>query len=111
MTRQQDLDRLELLAQLRLDHQLARMRTAAMALDRSKTQLRAIDAAPLSADLTLVSGAMVEISYQRWADLRRSELNLVIARQTADWLAEREKAKTAFGQRRALRELASSVRA
>lgn len=109
MTRLKDLAGLQELAQLTLDHQLDRMRAATVALERSKTQLGAINVAQESSDLPLVAAARAEMTYQRWADLRRSELNLVIARQTVDWLGEREKAKTAFGRLEALQGITARI--
>lgn len=105
MTRSQDLTRLRALAELTLDHRLSRMRAAKLALDRSQAQLADINAAAAPAELPLVAAARAEWTYQRWAELRRSELNLVIARQKADCLDAREAAKTAFGRLQALRGL------
>lgn len=105
MSRKQDIIRLTDLAQLTLDHRLGQMRAATQALDRSKTQLAAISEGARPAELPLVAGAQAEWTYQRWADLRKSELNLVIARQTAACLAARDEAKTAFGRLEALRGL------
>jgi hypothetical protein len=103
MGRDQDSARLDALAQLTLDHRLGKMQAATAALDRSKAQLAALATAGGPEDLPLVAGAMAEWHYQRWADLRKSELNLVIARQTADWLTTRDEAKRAFGRLQALR--------
>lgn len=107
MTKTQDLDRLKGLAQLTLDYRLGQMRAATLALDRSKAQLAVISEAGRSADLPLVAGAKAEWTYQRWADLRKSELNLVIARQTIACLAARDEAKTAFGRLEVLRGLSA----
>lgn len=109
MSRKQDITRLTDLAQLTLDHRLGQMRTATQALDRSKGQLAAISEGARPADLPLVMGARAEWTYQRWADLRKSELNLVIARQTAACLALRDEAKTAFGRLEALRSLSARL--
>jgi hypothetical protein len=48
---------------------------------------------------------MVGLAYDRWADVRRSELNLVIARQTAEWIETRVEAGTALGRLQALQGL------
>lgn len=105
MTRSKDLTRLAEVAQLMLDTRLAQLREASAQLDRSRKQLEAINAAARSADLPLVAAEKVGLVYDRWADVRRSELNLVIARQTADWIETRADAGTAFGRLQALQEL------
>ena len=110
MSMARDLARLKQLAGLTLDHRLGQMRAASLALERSRDQMDAINEAAKPADLPLVAGARAEWAYRRWADQRRSELNLVIARQTADWLTARDAAKTAFGRNEALSGLAKSVK-
>lgn len=110
MSKAKDLARLTELAKLTLDHRLGQMRAASHALERSRDQLAAINEAAKPADLPMVAGARAEWAYRRWADQRRSELNLVIARQTADWLTARDEAKTAFGRREALNGLAQSMK-
>ncbi|NJM81760.1 MAG: hypothetical protein HC844_04030 [Tabrizicola sp.] len=42
------------------------------------------------------------MTYQRWADLRRMELNDVIARQTVTWIEAQAEARLAFGRNQAL---------
>ena len=110
MSKAKDLARLTELAKLTLDHRLGQMRAASRALERSRDQLAAINEAAKPADLPMVAGARAEWAYRRWADQRRSELNLVIARQTANWLTARDEAKTAFGRREALNGLAQSMK-
>lgn len=110
MSKTAEIARLTQLAALTLDHRLGQMRAASLALERSRDQLAAISEAGKPADLPLVAGAKAEWAYRRWADQRRSELNLVIARQTADWLTARDAATTAFGRREALQGLALSVK-
>lgn len=110
MRHHRDLLRLSELAQLALDHRLERMKTTSIRLDQSRTQLAAINEISAAADLSFLAGARAELTYQPWADHRRSELNLVIARQTAEWLCARDEARTAFGRLSALRGLAKSKR-
>ena len=73
-------------------------------------QLGAINEAGRPADLEPVTAGKVALTYDRWADLRRSELNLVIARQTAEWMEARREAQTAFGRVQALQGLATRLR-
>jgi hypothetical protein len=105
MTRSKDLSRLSEVAQLLLDAQLGQLRQVAVQLDRSRKQLEAINCAAKPADLPVVAAEMVGLAYDRWADVRRSELNLVIARQTAEWIETRVEAGTALGRLQALQGL------
>lgn len=109
MTKAQDLARLIDLAQLTLDHRLSQLRTASLALERSQGQMAEINRAANPADLPLITSARTEWTYQRWADLRRAELNLVIARQKAEYLSTCSAAKTAFGRVQALRNMSTRV--
>ena len=106
MTKSASLTRLCDVAQLMLDHRLAQLRTASNQLDRSKMQLQAVNAAAVAADLPLVSAEKVGLVYDRWADIRRAELNLVIANQTVEMIEARNDAGAAFGRLQALQGLA-----
>jgi hypothetical protein len=110
MSQAKDLKRLADLAQLMLDHRLGQLHSAAAELERSRMQLSAINAAGRPADLEPVTAGKVALTYDRWADLRRSELNLVIARQTAEWMEARSEAQTAFGRVQALQGLAKRLK-
>jgi hypothetical protein len=105
MSRAKDLTRLAEVAQLMLDHRLGRLRDASAQLDRSRMQLLAINRAAGTADLPLAAAGKVALAYDRWADVRRAELNLVIARQTAEMLEARSDAGIAFGRLQALQGL------
>jgi hypothetical protein len=106
MTKAHDLTRLADVAQLMLDHRLGQLRAVSTRLDLSRMQLQSINAAARPADLPLVAGEKVGLVYHRWADVRRAELNLVIARQTAEMIEARSEAGTAFGRLQALQGLA-----
>lgn len=107
MTKEKDLSRLSDLAQLMLEHRLGRLRNTVDLLDQSRMQLSALDQTSQPADLALIAAARVELDYDRWADTRRAELNLVIARQTAAWLEARGEAQHAYGRVQALKGLAA----
>lgn len=109
MSAGRDLQRLEALARLVLDHGLAELRSAAAQLERSQDQLRAINMAAAPADLAPVAAGLVELNYGRWADIRRAELNSVIARQRAAVIEARAEATVAFGRLQALRGAAEKV--
>jgi hypothetical protein len=110
MTKARDLAKLADVAQLMLDHRLGQLRGAMSELDRSRMQLAAINEAARPADLPTVAAERVALNYDRWADIRRSELNLVIARQTAAWIEARSTAGLAFGKLQALSGLAEKIR-
>lgn len=110
MTKASDMIRLAELAQLVLDHRLSRLRSAASELERSRMQIAALDPAAAPADLEPMMAERVALTYSRWADQRRSELNLVVARQTADWMEARSEAQTAFGRVQALQGLSTRLK-
>lgn len=110
MTRAGDIARLADLAQVVLDHRLVRLRSTAARLEQSQLQLLAINDAAPAADLEPIVSSRVGLGYERWADIRRAELNLVIARQTADWLDACAEAQTAFGRVQALQSLTGRAR-
>lgn len=109
MTKSSDMVRMAELAQLVLDHRLGRLRSAAAELERSRQQIAALDLSATPPDLEPVTTEKVALAYNRWADQRRSELNLVIARQTVDWMEARGEAQTAFGRVQALQGLATRL--
>jgi hypothetical protein len=111
MSRSKDLAQLADLAQLMLDHRLGNLKSSSDRLELSRIQLSAINQSAKPADLDPVTAAKVGLDYERWADVRRAELNLVIARQTATWLEARGDAQAAFGRVQALRALAEKNQA
>lgn len=110
MTKASDMAKLADVAQLMLDHRLGHLRVATAELERSRMQIAALDRSDRPAELDPVIAERVALSYARWADQRRAELNLVIARQTASWLEARGEAQTAFGRVQALQGLAARLK-
>jgi hypothetical protein len=110
MTKSGDIGRLTDLAQLMLDHRLGQLRTSAAELERSRMQLASVNEAAQPADLNPVVAEKVALAYHSWADVRRSELNLVIARQTVNWMEACCEAQTAFGRVQALQGLATRLK-
>ncbi|TXH99763.1 MAG: hypothetical protein E6Q73_09710 [Pseudorhodobacter sp.] len=101
-----------MLADLALDHRLAALRQAAEAKARSETALAGL-AKPVALPQEGFEGVSIDLSglaYQRWADVRRSEINLVLAGQTHAWLAAKDEAQLAFGKSEALRRLVEKQR-
>lgn len=109
MTRPTDIAALQRLAGLLLDHRLSQLRQAADRREQSRMQIAALDKGAEPADLPPVAAGQVALRYQLWADVRRSELNTLLARQTVDWIAAREDAQHAFGRAEALRGVAARI--
>ncbi len=109
MNRAKDLAKLMSLADLLLQHRLGLMRQAAVRLERSRSQMIAIDKAAEPADLPEIVAGLVACDYLRWADARKTELNAVVARQTADSMVARAEAEMAFGRVHALHGIAAKV--
>lgn len=107
MTRKDDINALQGISRLLLDHRLSELRASAARRDQSRMQIAALDMPPEPADLAPVAAGQVGLRYQQWADTRRSELNILLARQTADWIAARDEARLAFGKLEALRGVAA----
>lgn len=105
MSRKRQIDRLSEIGGLILDVHLTRLKAAAKARADSLDRLAGLDAPGAPADIGAVAGHQAEVRYQAWADARRCEINLVLARQTATLLEARDAARHAFGQAQALRAL------
>lgn len=103
-----DLDRLRQLADLHKDHKLAKLRAAIDARTRSEEALAAL-ALPMPMDAGLLGAAadLAGLAYQRWADIRRAEINLDLASQMRDVIAARAEAEHAFARSEALASLAN----
>lgn len=112
MSQKQQLAKLEQLANLQLDGRLAALQAAARAKQESEAQLAGLIAPPPpAAQISEIAGALAALNYQRWADARRAELNMLLARQTVTWMEARGHARTAFGKKQALGGLAAKLAA
>jgi hypothetical protein len=80
------------------DIRLTALQRAAAARAESRARLAGLDLPPVATDLPPLVAARAELAYQVWADARRAEINLVLARQTAEWQEAREAARLAFGR-------------
>ncbi len=110
MSKQKELHRLQQLAGLKLDAMLLVLTAASRARQDSLDQLAGL-AIPesLPTGLPELVSRRAALTYQRWAECRRVEINQLLARQTADWLTAQDAARVAFGQTEALRLLASRL--
>lgn len=106
MTRKEDLTRLQQISTLLLDARLARLTATARAKRQSEDHLERLSkpaAAP--EDFPAIAGQLATLHYQRWAEGRRADINLTLARQTAEWIDARESAREAFGRAEAVEKL------
>ena len=92
-----------------LDQKLAILQDRAAKRGASLKRLRDLALNTFDA-LEPVVQAQVQLRYECWADTRRSEINLVLARQTAEWMDARAAAKSAFGRAEVLRNLQEKLR-
>lgn len=98
------IHRLSKIADLLLDLRLAELQKAGRAREESLARLADLNVAP-STDPDPVAAAQVDVRYQLWADARRAEINMTLARQTAKWMEARDSARAAFGKAEVLRKL------
>lgn len=107
-----DLEKLKSLADLMFDHKLAALRGYAAARARSQAALERLSTheSPKPDSLLGASAELSALVYQRWADARRAEINLVLASQTHDWLEAREAARVALAKADVLKALTEKSR-
>ncbi len=112
MSQKQQLAKLGQLANLLLDSRLAVLHAAARAKLESEAQLAGLASPPPVAEqISEIAGALAGLTYQRWADARRAELNMLLARQTVTWMEARDQASEAFGKKQALGGVATKLAA
>ncbi len=105
MTDKAKLKRLAEVSKLILETRLLALETAARVRQRSLDRLAEINKPAGPTPLPLVAAAEVAIRYEVWADQRRSEINTVLAQQTAEWEEARHEAARAFGRNQVLDKL------
>lgn len=107
MTKAAQLSQLAGLADMLLDSRLFALQAAARAKQDCEAQLAGLSAIPEpQADLAGVASQLASLQYQRWADVRRSELNQQLARRTVALIEARDSAREAFGKKQILTALA-----
>lgn len=105
MSNTEKLRRLEEVSSLILDTRMMALEKAARARQLSLDRLAEINKPASATNLPLVQAAEVAMRYELWADQRRTEINAVLARQTAEWNDARQEAALAFGRNQALGKL------
>ncbi len=99
------LRRLAEISGLLLDTKMLAVERAARARQNSLNLLAELNQPASPTDLPPVLAAEVSMRYELWADQRRSEINLVLARQSAEWAEARQEAMQAFGRNQAVLKL------
>ena len=99
------LARIKVVSQLVLDGRLNALERAARVRQHSLDHLAALARPVADSDLPLAVAGEVAMRYQGWADQRRAEINLILARQTVEWAEARQAAALAFGRNQAVQSL------
>lgn len=105
MSRETPMARLAALGGLILDLRMNALQAAVRARQESLDRLAGLSEAMPPNDLPSVAAHRAEVRYQAWADARRTEINQLLARQTARMLEDRDIARQAFGRAQVLRAL------
>ena len=98
MNDREKLGKLRHISQLMLDVRLMKLERASQARQESLDHLAFLNRPAAPTDLNPMVAGEVTMRYQLWADQRRSAINLMLARQTADWTEARRDATEAFGR-------------
>jgi hypothetical protein len=110
MSQKQQLANLRQISALLLDSRLSTLNAAARAKQESEAQIAGLNQMPAKPEnLSDVALERVSLTYQRWADTRRLELNMLLARQTVTWMEARDAARQAFGKKEALGGVAAKL--
>lgn len=110
MTKQNQLTRLQQISQLVLDIKLLALTQAAAKRQQSLDLLTSLNEPLVETDLNAVAGHRAAIQYQHWADTKRGEINVLLARQTVEMILARNDAGQAFSKNQALRGLQGKIR-
>lgn len=104
MNKRDKINRLQKISDLILEKHLEQLRTTAAARNAS---LQGLSDLTLHSDpdLTQPHFAKLQAMYEGWAAKRRGELNITLARQTAEWMEQRDAAMGAFGRAQNVRKL------
>ena len=105
MSEREKLRRLAEVSGLLLDTKLFAVEKAARARQNSLNRLAELELPAAPTDLPPVLAQEIAMRYQLWADQRRSEINLVLARQSAEWAEAKQEAAQAFGRNQVVGKL------
>ena len=93
------------IADLMLDQRLQVLLRAQDARTATKDRIAALEQPQDLDACSLQASVQAQMLYQAWADMRRKDLNLVLAKQTVKVMEVESDARLAFGKQSALRQL------
>ena len=102
MTNRAKLAPLRDLSQLILQTKLMSLEKASRARQHCLDNLAELDRPNPDAGLNPIVAGEVAMRYALWADQRRSDLNVILAKRTAEWIEARDAAAKSFGRDQAL---------
>tara|TARA_R110002096_G_scaffold123112_2_gene266468 strand:- start:4242 stop:4595 length:354 start_codon:yes stop_codon:yes gene_type:complete len=104
VSRRETLSKLVRIGDMLLDKKMQELQIAAAERARNLALLRDLTPGPIEEPQT-IAGAQAALRYNRWADARRAEINLVLATRTAEWLQAKADAERALGQAEVLKNI------
>jgi hypothetical protein len=108
MNQKAKLARLEQISRLLRDIGLSKLQQTALERQKSLDALARLDGVTSGGADGLLE-ANVRLRYERWADMRRRDINLQLAEQTAKWLDAKRAARHDFGRYESLQKLSSKL--
>ena len=103
MTDAARLARLQQLAEMKRDHDMARLNRLSTACDTTRDKVEKLaQPLPLTEDPSLFAARQ---SHLAWATAQRMQLNVTLATQRAHMIEQREKTARSFGRAEALQKL------
>lgn len=93
-----------------LDRRLALLRACGAARSTSLKLLQDLEPKESGEEIEPIALAKSNLQYQAWADRRRAEINILLARQTVDLIEARKLAMSAFGKADAIRHLIAQLK-
>jgi hypothetical protein len=110
MTIAKRLEGLARIADLVLDQRLQALQRAQQARNATREKIQALDQPWEMDEHALQASVRAAFLYQTWADLRRKDLNLVLAKQTVVVLETEADARLSFSRHAALEQLRAQKR-
>ncbi|WP_050527814.1 hypothetical protein [Pseudorhodobacter aquimaris] len=98
------LQKLKALSDMIFDQHLSTLQVCAAARATSQQRLEGLRVKETPA-MDPIAQAQTMLRYEQWADARRAEINITLARQTAEWMEARKDAQRAFGRAQVLGQL------
>lgn len=104
------LEDLGRLSRLVLDERLSALRRAQRARQVTLDRISALNCPPVTMDVSLMAAQRADVNYQIWADQRRMQLNMTLARQTVTSLQAVDAARQAFAKNSMLVRLRAQLK-